>query len=1308
LLRCVALVLLAMVYMAVHEPPRSAPGSGPQLALIVELLATMSVGILHCPRAVQLSFHVYKLALHVVGASGHGHPAAALVAIFHATAVHDVICRQPLLLKLYDARHRVLAIARLATGPRAAINVHISASDYIGWLASRLGPHGDTEGIHFPRTGRVPILRTLLARFWIPLSAVLLGETLIGAGNSWKAVTVAQMYALVSDPADYATVVLYLLTRWVVVVLLAAFNAYHRQAKAELFTRVEESIYYALCREAVLAPGSQHTAADLARTRTAAVRPFVSALSMAIGTIPFISGVALSIAVAYAMLGWRIYGVVCMVVSLTLVSKRISAWRTTRLATHKRPGTLHTRLTELLPSLVSFKQLGLEDRLFQTQRSDRFDDHVSLVLAELATSVTKLASGASTYIATSGIMAGHSGTKPQHDVVQLLAILEHTTTSCMGFAKNMGCIWEVVHLEGILAAKLAAGRVDIVRTSLVDPWAPVGIEMSGASFCRSDNGQVAISVDSLAIGPGKLVAVTGAVGAGKSALLLAMLGELQLVLGTSCTRGSVAYVGQSPWIMGGTVEENVLFGRTLDPRRYARALRLACLAHEASWIDGAGQARISDEGTTLSGGQRARLALARAIYADADIYILDDTLSALDARVRESIWNHVVSNDGELRGKIRVVTTNDPRYIECCDVVVHVSNGTACVLTSRPGAAAIAGLFHLAPDIDSSVSTEAAPESNQTQAQPPPRRPQRAELRCTPRQALSHFIGVCGARTLVLAVAMGLATFGVPVLLYQWRTALLSTTTADEHAAGVALHQKYAWSVAVSTAVTILLGWVRLVVQEQLYVTHNRSRLHRALLGGLVHAQMPEIWRIGSHRVLSVVSFSERSVFVGLHSFVEETAAQFAAIAFAAYSTFQISPWALASLVVLGFIMVRAMRHSSNVLLEIQTQKRAEIQQRDTLVHSLFSGALTVRAFQAYDRIETRIWTLGRAVAGFERLASTLMSMRALCVSALQEVLGHQLVGAVALQAGRGPSMGVAGVQMYHDLLAQALPLLQYVVVVASEANNHLLALQEFCDVATLPQEGPRDTSLPLVPGLRVLAGEIEFAACSMRYAPTEGRALDGVSFRIRPGERIGIVGRTGSGKSSLVNALLRIVELESGAVLLDGVDISRVEVHDLRRQISVVPQTEALLAGSLRSNLDPLGKHSDAELWAAARDAGLDALGLDMHVESCGRNLSAGQRQLIALCRALLQRRRIVVFDEATARVDEATAQRIRTLTRDRTAGCTVLTIAHQLDAVHDCDRILVMDGGRVAEFGAPAALVAQQGLYFQLLEAAAGRTGA
>ncbi|KAJ1736238.1 hypothetical protein LPJ61_000022 [Coemansia biformis] len=1045
---------------------------------------------------------------------------------------------------------------------------------------------------------------------------------------------------------------------------------------------MDDAIYYALCRKFVLRPGSQHTMAELARVRAAAVRPFVTALFMVIGSISFVSGVAVNIAAAYSLLGRRIYGILCVAMLLTLVSKRISSWRTTRLAALTRPATLYTRLSELFPALASFKQLALEDLLFKSQPRDCFDDRVSLVLAELATSITKLAAGISAYIAATGLSADHSGSKLQQDIVQLLMILEPTTTACMGLARNIGHVWELVHLDGILAAKLTAGGIDAASTCLVTSRASACVEMAGARFRRPDSESVAVSIDHLSIRPGKLVAVTGTVGAGKSALLLAMVGELELVSGMSCSRGSIAYVGQSPWIMGATIEENVLLGRPLCADRYTKTLDLCCL----------------DEDTHQMVG---------------DIYILDDTLASLDARVRDAIWRRVISSSGELRHRIRVMATNDPTYIEQCDTIVHVAGGMARVLRRDASNAIVTNLPHPAPapmlGADDRPSVAAAGQ-DEDRSQARDRLSSRASgppaHKSTPSEALSYYIRVCGAGTLVLAAGMGLATFGLPVMLYQRQTALLRTRD-DKHMVAADVLQRYAWSVIVSTIVTISLGWMQLAVQEWLYIELNRPRLHHALLSSLAHTQMAEFWRVGSLQVLSVVSFSERAVFLGLHSFIADSATQLAAIAFSAYSTFQISGDALVVLAIAAAGMKHAMRHSSGVLLAIQRRKRKKTQQREAIVHCLFSGALTVRVFRAYDLLEPHIWGLGRMVAGIERLATAVMSTRTFYLDAIQELLAHLLVGAVALRTGRGASMGVAGVRMYHDLLARALPLLQDVIVMGGEAKNHLLALQELCDTTNLAPEGPRYAGRRLALGGWPAEGGVEFSDCSLRYAAGEGLALDRVSFSVRPGERIGIVGRTGSGKSSLINALLRIVELESGTVLIDGVDASHVGLHGLRRQISVVPQAETLLEGTLRSNLDPLNEHSDADVWDAAQDAGLEALGLGMRVESCGRNLSAGQQQLVAVCRALLRQCRIVVLDEATARIDEETARRVRSLIRHKAAGCTVLTIAHQLDAVRDSDRILVMDGGRVAEFGAPAVLASQRGLYFRLLEASAGRPG-
>ncbi|KAI8318155.1 MRP3s1 protein [Martensiomyces pterosporus] len=227
-------------------------------------------------------------------------------------------------------------------------------------------------------------------------------------------------------------------------------------------------------------------------------------------------------------------------------------------------------------------------------------------------------------------------------------------------------------------------------------------------------------------------------------------------------------------------------------------------------------------------------------------------------------------------------------------------------------------------------------------------------------------------------------------------------------------------------------------------------------------------------------------------------------------------------------------------------------------------------------------------------------------------------------------------------------------------------------------------------------AGKIEFRNYSMRYRQGEDLVLKDVSLTIHPGEKIGIVGRTGAGKSSLARALFRLYEGASGSILVDGEDISKLDLGGMRPRIGIIPQDSALFGGTVRGNLDPLCEFTIEDMWAAL----IKSIGLRKHVGYGGGGFSAGQRQLFSLCRALMRKRKILVLDEATADVDLETDRAMHDAIHTEFKDCTILTIAHRLDTVMSSDRIIVMDQGRVAEFDTPENLIAKGGLFAQLVE--------
>ncbi|KAJ1790201.1 hypothetical protein LPJ62_002043 [Coemansia sp. RSA 2167] len=440
-------------------------------------------------------------------------------------------------------------------------------------------------------------------------------------------------------------------------------------------------------------------------------------------------------------------------------------------------------------------------------------------------------------------------------------------------------------------------------------------------------------------------------------------------------------------------------------------------------------------------------------------------------------------------------------------------------------------------------------------------------------------------------------------------------------------------------------------------------------------------------------------MLLGIHEFVGERTSYIASIVYSVYNTYLISFAMLPVLVAVSVSFVWLRKHSIDVLLAVQKYKVQTSEIKDKIVFNIFSGSLTVRVFDAYDVFGGRILTQDNQIATVHRLANAIVNTRMFYQAAIEQFLVLFLVGTMVVKSDQDATVDV---RMYYEILTRSLPLLNYLLNIHLEARNYAFVLQEFCDKAKLVSEGARNTNATVVPETWVQEGRIEFSDITLRYNDEKKAALRKVALCIQPGEKIGIVGRTGSGKSSLINALLRIVELETGTIKIDGVDISQIGVHNLRKQISVVPQMAALFRGTLRANLDPSDKYSNEKVDVAIKAAGLEAWGPDKLIENNGINISAGEQKLIGICRAILQQRKIVILDEATANINnKAEEQLVSNVIASEFENSTVLTIAHRMETVRNSDRVLVMSRGRVAEFGTPAALVAQGGRFAKLVAA-------
>ncbi|KAJ2665129.1 hypothetical protein IWW48_000396 [Coemansia sp. RSA 1200] len=403
-----------------------------------------------------------------------------------------------------------------------------------------------------------------------------------------------------------------------------------------------------------------------------------------------------------------------------------------------------------------------------------------------------------------------------------------------------------------------------------------------------------------------------------------------------------------------------------------------------------------------------------------------------------------------------------------------------------------------------------------------------------------------------------------------------------------------------------------------------------------------------------------------------------------------------------GAIIAYMFRPKADVLSEIQQYRVEKTRDQDKITHDLFSGSLTVRAFGVYEYFGNKIVEASEQEITVQQLAGSVIRTQALYESAMEMLVTFGLIGMLQLNS---ESAGGGKVQNYYRVLTYSLPQVRYFMRFERKLANHMLNIHEFGMAVSMEPEEPTRTSRTKT-GPRSdwpQRGQIRFKNCTMRYRAGAKAVLKSMDFMVKAGERVGIVGRTEAGKSSILMTLMRIVELESGTVLIDGVDTADVSLQDLRMRIGVVTQTPGLVEGTLRSNVDPFGRFSDEEIRSVVSSAQLgDAFeDLDMWVEPNGRNISAGEQQLVGVWRVLLRRHRIVVLDEATANIDADTARTISTMVSSQFKGSTIITIAHRLESVMGCDRVLVVDKGMCVEFGPPRKLAAQGGTFANLLEA-------
>uniref|UniRef100_A0A087XBS8 Multidrug resistance-associated protein 4 n=1 Tax=Poecilia formosa TaxID=48698 RepID=A0A087XBS8_POEFO len=838
---------------------------------------------------------------------------------------------------------------------------------------------------------------------------------------------------------------------------------------------------------------------------------------------------------------------------------------------------------------------------------------------------------------------------------------------------------------------------------------------------------------SVSVKPHQLLAVIGPVGAGKSSLLSAILGELPRDTGALEVRGQLAYASQQPWVFPGTIRSNILFGRELNPKKYEKVLRACALKKDLELFPDGDLTLIGDRGATLSGGQKARLNLARAVYQEADIYLLDDPLSAVDAEVGKHLFEQCIC--GLLQNKCRVLVTHQLQYLKAADKILvlregHIMGQGSYGELQRSGLDVVSLLRKDEEQNSDKLSlhsqwtnfshsshssllpadtgySDQLPVVVQAEAAPTLAEESRAEGNVDSHIYLKYFTAGCNSLVLLLIVLISVIA-EVAYILQDWwlvycsapvggiRNGVNATPTDAE------LHLPFYLGVYSGlTAAAVVFGFVR-----SLLIFHglvkSAQTLHNNMFNAVLrtHVHFFDVNPIGRilNRFSKDIGQMDSMLPITFVDFYQLFLQNLGVVVVAA----SVIPLILVPVVplLLFFLYLRRYYlHTSRDVKRLESTTRSPVFSH---LSSSLQGLWTIRAFGAEERLR-------KTFDSYQDLHSEawflfLMTSRwfALRLDSICSIfITFTAFGCVLFRDGL--EAGQVGL-----VLTYAVTLVgnfQWTVRQSAEVENMMTSVERVVEYTELESEAPWETEKRPPPDWPS-EGAVTFDTVSFSYTADGPLVLKDVSAAIKPSEKLGIVGRTGAGKSSLISALFRLAEPQ-GKIYIDGVLTSDLGLHDLRQKMSIIPQDPVLFTDTLRKNLDPFGQHSDQELWRALEEVQLKSVAEDLPgkletvLAESGSNFSVGQRQLVCLARAVLRRNRILIIDEATANVDPQTDELIQKTIREKFRFCTVLTIAHRLNTIIDSDRILVLDGGSIQELDRPFALLQNQdGALYKLVQ--------
>ncbi|KAL7295676.1 hypothetical protein TKK_0011031 [Trichogramma kaykai] len=872
-----------------------------------------------------------------------------------------------------------------------------------------------------------------------------------------------------------------------------------------------------------------------------------------------------------------------------------------------------------------------------------------------------------------------------------------------------------------------------------------------------------------------LYVVVGPVGSGKSSLLRLLLDERDFSRGQIRIDGSLSYAPQEPWIIQDTVRNNILLGSKYEEERYRRVVRLCELdADLEAWLEGDDKLAL-ENGANLSGGQCARIGLARAIYREADVYLLDDPLSACDAKVARRLFHHCIN--GLLSAKTRILVTHQLEYCVEADEIISVDGGRIVYQgdfetlrredsffqridsTDRESHEAE---YEADSQDDRSVSNEESTASieDDVDATDAEERPSddvasteddkkepleinqllaenKAEEEEKKKEHVNKFKGIVGKEQTgtvkfgrcriyrkyftgdgqTLICVLTLLTFVLAQTLTSMYDVCLSLWTksySDSQAKPKQVSEGYHESAFVNPGspsrdpendfqnfIYLMIGIVCLTMLKSLYYAMTfkkiNSILHNSMVRGILQAKMSFFEANNTGNIMNRFTKDLGTGDEKLPMMLLENLEFIFIICGIASVIVYVNPYFLVLILAMGYLLYKLRMSAvktTRALMRIEAQRKSPVLQ---FVDSTFSGIESIRAFKIQPNFNYTFDALQNehSAAAF----SYIYAVGAYGMWLDLITLGFITVVGFAFCLFSPDTQNGADVGMTFTQAHILCGILARTVRVTGDVENMLVAVERTSEYAYQLESESQDINPRLRPkSTWPELGRIEFKKVNFKYSNNGQPILRDINLRIRAGSKIGIVGATGAGKSSLVTILFNLMDYD-GQIFIDEWNCKALRLENLRKKMSILPQEPQLFSVTLRKNLDPNDDYDDKQIWSVLEDVELKGIfsTLDQQLDQTG--LSTGQRQLLCLARALLRKNKILILDEATANVDPHTEALIHATIREQFSKCTIIMIAHRIKTVLDCDRIVVVDQGKIAEYGEPNCLLKNKNSRFAVL---------